>query len=75
MPELVSRIKDTYCTTTSCCRCARFQIAQNVGLDAVPHLMLPNQTEWASQILAECVPESDRDSDPDLEKDGQPVEV
>ena len=75
MPELVERIQKTYCTTLSCCRCARFQIAQNLGLDAVPQLMLPNQNQWATQIIEEYVPESDRDSDLDLEKGGEPVEV
>ena len=61
MPELITRIQDTYCTKPARSECARFQIAQSVGLEKVPPLMLPEQMEWAQQIIEEC----------DLEADGQ----
>ena len=67
MPELIERIQDTYCTKPARSECARFKIAQSVGLEKVPPLMLPEQVEWARQIIAE--------SDRDLEADGQLAEV
>ena len=67
MPELIERIQDTYCTKPARSECARFQIAQSVGIAKVPPLMLPEQVEWAQQIIEE--------SDCDLEADGQLAEV
>ena len=63
MPELVERIQDTYCTKPACRKCGRFQVSQSVGLEKVPPLMLPEQVEWAQQIIEE--------SDRDLKADGQ----
>ncbi|MHC5173134.1 MAG: hypothetical protein ACYSPJ_05155 [Planctomycetota bacterium] len=63
MPELITRIQDTYCTKPARSECARFQIAQSLGLEKVPPLMLPEQVQWAEQIIEEC--------DRDLEADGQ----
>lgn len=57
MPELVARFKDEYCLNRSYCECARFHMTHTLGLDAVPQLMLPSQTEWARQII------EDRDFD------------
>ena len=54
MPELVERIQDTYCTKPARSECARFKIAQSVGTEKVPPLMLPEQVEWAQQIIEEC---------------------
>ena len=67
MPELIARIMDTYCTKSACCRCARFRIAQSLGLHAVPPLMLPDQIDWARQIVQEC--------GVNFEKDAQPAEI
>jgi hypothetical protein len=53
MPELVVRIQNNFCTKSACFRCARFQISQLLGLEAVPPLMLPSQIEWARQIIEE----------------------
>ncbi|MHC4907785.1 MAG: hypothetical protein ACYTBW_06000 [Planctomycetota bacterium] len=50
MPELVERIQG-------------FKIAQSVGTEKVPPLMLPEQVEWAQQIIEEC--------DRDLESGGR----
>ncbi|MFZ9023344.1 MAG: hypothetical protein ACO3BO_01210 [Anaerohalosphaeraceae bacterium] len=63
MPELVERIQDTYCTKPARSECARFKIAQSVGTEKVPPLMLPEQVEWAQQIIEEC--------DRDLESGGR----
>lgn len=53
-PDLVARIQNNYCSKPACCRCARFRIYQILGADGVPLLMLPDQTEWARQIVEEC---------------------
>ena len=67
MPELIERIQDTYCIKPAYSECARFQVSQSVGLAKVPSLMLPEQVEWAQQIIEE--------SDRDLKADGQLAEV
>jgi hypothetical protein len=67
MPELIARIQADYCTNPACCRCARFRISQSLGLDKVPALMLPDQIDWARQIVQEF--------GGDLETDGQLAEA
>ena len=67
MPELIARIQDTYCTKPACCRCARFRISQSLGLAKVPALMLPDQIDWARQIVQEF--------GGNLETDGQLAEA
>jgi hypothetical protein len=52
-PELIRRIQSHYCTKTDYCRCARFQLCKLLGADAVPPLMLPEQIDWARQIIEE----------------------
>ena len=52
-PELIQRIRSRYCTKTAYCQCARFQVHQSWGADAVPPLMLPEQTDWARQVIEE----------------------
>jgi hypothetical protein len=54
MSELVARIESRYCTKSACCRCARFRVAQVLGPVAMPPLMLPEQIDWARQIIEEC---------------------
>lgn len=34
-------------------QCARYMVWSKLGLDCVPALMLPNQKEWARQVLAD----------------------
>lgn len=53
IPELIARIQNNYCTKSAHSRCGRFQIYQTLGHDAVPPLMLPDQTDWARQIIRE----------------------
>ena len=52
MGELAQRIYTNYCTDESA-SCARCKLYENGVPYAVPQLMLPNQLEWASQILDE----------------------
>jgi len=59
MPELVSRLRDKYCTKESHCECARFQIYELPGDHTVPPLMLPDQIDWARQIIEELDRESE----------------
>lgn len=53
MPGLIHRVQENYCTLKSCFKCARFCVYRALGIDAVPELMLPTQTEWAKQIIEE----------------------
>jgi hypothetical protein len=50
-PELIHRIQTRYCTKTNHNQCARFRVYQALGIDAVPPLMLPEQTDWVRQII------------------------
>ena len=52
-PELIRRIQNHHCTKTTYFKCARFHVTQSLGLDAVPPLMLPEQTDWARQVIEE----------------------
>ena len=52
-PGLINRIKSQYCTILDHQHCARFHVCQALDSDKVPTLMLPNQTEWAQQIIQE----------------------
>jgi len=52
MPELSQRIHNSYCTNASS-QCARRWLYEQVGLRAVPSLMLPGQHNWARQIAEE----------------------
>jgi hypothetical protein len=49
MAELSQRIYNNYCTNASS-QCARRQLYEQVGANAVPPLMLPGQLNWARQI-------------------------
>jgi len=52
-PELIRRIRSLHCTKTVHSQCARFQVHQSLGSDAVPPLMFPEQNDWARQIIEE----------------------
>jgi hypothetical protein len=52
MPNLVQRIQDYYCAWESL-RCARRWLYDTLGRSFVPSLLLPNQWEWARQIVTE----------------------
>ncbi|MCK5783541.1 MAG: hypothetical protein KAH06_03790 [Desulfobacterales bacterium] len=52
MPDLIARIEDDYCTKAAF-RCARFQVCQTIGVNVVPPLLLPDQIDWARQIIEE----------------------
>lgn len=52
MPSLVQRIQDYYCARESL-RCARRWLYDTLGHSFVPPLLLPNQWEWARQIVTE----------------------
>ena len=52
MPELIHRIQSEYCTK-ALSRCARFRVRQALGPDALPPLLLPDQLDWARQIIEE----------------------
>jgi hypothetical protein len=53
MPELISRIRKRYCTN-QISACARVRIYEALGPARVPSLLMPNQHEWARQILADA---------------------
>jgi hypothetical protein len=50
MPELVFRIKQAHCQDDNS-KCARKWLADMLGAAQVPALMMPNQWEWARQIV------------------------
>jgi hypothetical protein len=50
MSELVKQLKTTYCLGDNT-KCARFGLYKALGRKVVPKLMLPNQHDWARQIL------------------------
>ena len=52
-PELIRRIQSQHCTKADYRQCARFQIYESLGTDAVPPLMLPEPTDCARQIIEE----------------------
>jgi hypothetical protein len=53
MPELIKQFKTTYCLEDNT-NCARHTIFRVLGRNAVPKLMMPNQLEWAKQILLDA---------------------
>ena len=61
MPELVQRIKDRYCTNSAWGECARYRVYQSLGAREVPPLMLPDQVNWARQVIEEYNLDSDED--------------
>ncbi|MEN8126624.1 MAG: hypothetical protein ABFR90_02345 [Planctomycetota bacterium] len=58
MPELIQRIRQTYCTDESA-QCARRMICEMLGPAVVPPLMLPSQSNWALQIAEEYDDDND----------------
>lgn len=52
MPELILRTKDRFCSNPEL-ECARRRIKQTLGDKMVPPLMLPEQMDWAEQIIDE----------------------
>ena len=52
MPDFTRHLEDYFCKQT-CHQCARFQVYEALGLDAIPALMLPDQYDWARQIIEE----------------------
>ena len=53
-PALIGRIKSQYCLNSDHLHCDRFHVYQALSLEEVPLLMLPNQTEWAQQVIQEA---------------------
>ena len=51
-PTLSEKLKDQYCRGNPEL-CARKCLRDTLGKEAVPQLMLPQQYEWAQQILAD----------------------
>ena len=50
MPRLFERLKSIYCQG-DCSKCARYDLFQALGGEVIPTEMLPNQHDWARQIL------------------------
>ncbi len=50
MRGLVHRFQQIYCQGNYS-GCARYKIASALGESFVPTLMMPNQIEWADQVL------------------------
>jgi hypothetical protein len=50
MTNLVQDLQKSYCCGDFT-RCARYSVAHAVGKNAVPELMMPNQHDWARQII------------------------
>jgi len=53
MPELIRRIQERYCAVEDVV-CARRYLYDGISPNAVPPLMLPEQIQWARQIIEEC---------------------
>ncbi len=54
--KLQERFKGTFCNDNSS-KCARRLIREKLGKEFVPAVMLPNQIDWARQILSDnCIP-------------------
>jgi hypothetical protein len=41
-------------------QCARYQVALSLGMQHVPEYMLPNQNEWACQVIQEMKEEGEK---------------
>lgn len=65
MPNLVERIQKYYCSKLTF-QCARRLIYDILGVSFVPPLLLPNQWEWAKQIICE---HEEEDALPEQEQD------
>ena len=46
------RFREMFCLS-GCCSCARRMVHNKLGPEFVPALMLPNQLDWARQILSD----------------------
>lgn len=57
MPELIERTIERYCTNIDG-KCSRMWIFETLGASAVPDLMLPNQYDWARQIVEDALDSS-----------------
>lgn len=57
-PHLIDYLKTVYCRSDfqNCCR---YRIAAALGCEHIPSLMMPDQMEWARQILKESHHETD----------------
>jgi hypothetical protein len=53
MPELVKQIKTVYCLGDNT-MCARHNIFRVLGGEAIPKSLMPNQHDWAKQILLDA---------------------
>jgi hypothetical protein len=51
-PTLSEKLKDQYCRGNPEL-CARKRVREAINKETVPQLMLPQQYEWAQQILAD----------------------
>ena len=54
MPERIDKTRKQYCAN-SFSACARVKVYETLGPSCVPSLLLPNQHEWAKQILFDAV--------------------
>lgn len=50
IPELIQRIRQRYCSKENV-SCARRYLYEQLDSNLVPPLMLPDQHEWAKQII------------------------
>ena len=48
--DLTRRLKIQYCKGQFA-QCARYKVARALGRECVPPLMIPNQMDWANEIL------------------------
>jgi hypothetical protein len=53
MPGLVKQLKTTYCLGDNT-KCARHKVYKALGRQAIPKLMLPDQYDWAQQVLRDA---------------------
>ena len=53
MPSLADKLKQRYCFRDNK-RCARLWINRELGREFLPDLLLPNQYDWAQQILCDA---------------------
>ena len=61
MPELINKTNKLYCSNPDA-ECARRWLREALGPTFVPPLMLPEQREWARQIIDEYNSDSMHDT-------------
>lgn len=67
MPKLIRTFQEQYCCANHE-DCARFTLYSHLDPKHIPALMIPNQNDWAQQILSEVAPSVKRNDSIPSEK-------